>query len=372
MDPELKRYLKSLVKVAIIVLALIVVYLLFSFVFPLIGKMLGYIPVLFLPFIVAILMAVISEPIVNFFEQKLKIRRSWAVGITLLSLLSVIVTFLSLIITKIIAEISTFYPRVVSQSDMIINRFIVAISDIKVFYLRLNLPVEVQDTLQNSLQKWISILSNIMDTSINVLLNMLTMLPNLFIFLVIATVATFFIIKDRALIRNFVMSFIPRNLRDKTRNIVGELFKAFTGFVKAYSILISVTAIFTMVFLAVLNVDYILTIGILVGLLDILPVLGPGALFVPWIIFEFFAGDPNRGVGLLIIYIIISTVRQFLEPKIIGDNIGLHPLATLMSLYIGLRLGGVIGMIMGPVTLVILIASHKAGVFDGLKWRKDT
>jgi len=371
LDPELRRYLKSLIKLAIVVLALGAIYLLFAFVFPMVGKILSYIPVLFLPFIFAILLAIINEPVVNVFEEKLKLKRSWSVGISLVLLVAGFVSFVSLIITKIITEVSSFYPRVTTQSDQVINQFVSAISDVRLFYLQLNLPVKVQNALQDNLEKSITGLSGLMDSSINVLVNTLTMLPNLFIFLIIATVATFFIIKDRALIRGFVLQFIPGSARDKTRDVVWELFRAFIGFMKAYSILISITTIITMISLKILGVDYILTIGLLVGLLDILPVLGPGTFFIPWMLFEFFTGDLGMGVSLLIIYIIISTVRQFLEPKIIGDNIGLHPLATLISLYVGLKLGGITGMILGPVTLVIIIASYKAGVFEGLNWRKN-
>ncbi len=73
---------------------------------------------------------------------------------------------------------------------------------------------------------------------------------------------------------------------------------------------------------------------------------------------------------MLVAYIIISGVRQFLEPKIVGDNIGLHPLATLVSLYVGLQLGGVVGMIMGPVCVVIFIAMYRSGILDRFDWRK--
>ncbi|HHW60769.1 MAG TPA: AI-2E family transporter, partial [Syntrophomonadaceae bacterium] len=107
------------------------------------------------------------------------------------------------------------------------------------------------------------------------------------------------------------------------------------------------------------------------GLFDILPILGPGTIFVPWVIWEFMSGRAGMGISLLIVYIIISAVRQFLEPKVVGDNIGLHPLLTLISLYVGLQLGGLVGMILGPIILVILIASYRAGVFEGLDWRKQ-
>ena len=116
---------------------------------------------------------------------------------------------------------------------------------------------------------------------------------------------------------------------------------------------------------------YIFTIGILVGILDILPILGPGTLFIPWIIWEIISGDTGFAVSLLVLYVIISVVRQFLEPKIIGDNIGLHPLATLISLYVGLQLGGIVGMIAGPVLLVIFIACYRVGVFNRFNWRKS-
>ena len=140
---------------------------------------------------------------------------------------------------------------------------------------------------------------------------------------------------------------------------------------KAYSILISITAIITIVGLKILGISYIFTIGILVGILDILPILGPGTLFIPWIIWEIISGDTGFAVSLLVLYVIISVVRQFLEPKIIGDNIGLHPLATLISLYVGLQLGGIVGMIAGPVLLVIFIACYRVGVFNRFNWRKS-
>lgn len=99
--------------------------------------------------------------------------------------------------------------------------------------------------------------------------------------------------------------------------------------------------------------------------------IGPGTIFVPWIIWEFATGSTRMGVSLLLVYATISIVRQVLEPKIVGDNIGLHPLVTLISLYVGLQLGGLVGMILGPVSVVIFMACYRAGIFPGLEWRKN-
>ncbi|MDD4803145.1 MAG: AI-2E family transporter, partial [Syntrophomonas sp.] len=124
--------------------------------------------------------------------------------------------------------------------------------------------------------------------------------------------------------------------------------------------------------LKIMGVKYALTIGMLTGLLDILPIVGTGVIMIPWMIWEFLSQDTGMGIGLLVLYGSISVIRQFLEPQIVGDNIGLHPLATLISLYVGLQLGGVAGMIMGPVLVVIFIAVYRIGLLDRFDWRKKS
>lgn len=371
MDPELQKNLKILVKMAIMVLSLMAIYLLFAYVFPIVGKVLSYIPVLFLPFIIALALAIIIEPVVVFFETRLHFRRNWSVVFSLLLSVGGFIYLISLAISQIVRELSGLYPLMLSYSDQIISRIVSALSDFRLLYLNLNLSPELQQALQQNLQQVSQILQNIANNSLKTLVQIFTALPGAFILIIIATVATFFIIKDRALLRTFVLQIIPGSARSQSRDVFAELFRALIGFFKAYSILISITAVITIIALKILGINYIFTIGIMVGLLDILPVLGPGTLFVPWIIWEFIAGETRLAVSLLVIYIIISVVRQFLEPKIIGDNIGLHPLATLISLYVGLKLGGVMGMIAGPVLVIIFMACYRAGIFDGINWRKN-
>lgn len=369
MDPELQKSVKRLTRLAILVMALVAIYLLFTYVFPILGKILSYLPVIFLPFILALIMALMIEPIVKFFEDKVRMKRAWAVVISLISVVGGFIYLISAIISVIIKELSRLYPQVVHYSDQIISRVIETFSNFELFYLRLNLPPQVETTIQQNLGKSLQALQALLNSSINALVQTLTMLPGALIFLMIATVATFFITKDRKALVSFLMRFIPGTAQSKTVKVITELFRALIGFLKAYSILITITAIITIVSLKVLQLDYILTIGIIVGICDILPVLGPGTIFVPWIIWHFITGNTRLAISLLIVYVLISVVRQFLEPKIVGDNIGLHPLATLISLYAGLQLGGIVGMIMGPVLVVIIMACYRVGIFDGLGWR---
>jgi sporulation integral membrane protein YtvI len=370
MDPELQKNMKLLTKLSILVMALVAIYLLFTYVFPILGQILSYLPIIFLPFILALLLALITEPVVRFFESRLRLSRIWAVVISLILVVGGFIYLVSAIISIIIRELSRLYPQIAHYSDQIVNRVITTISDFQVFYLRLNLPPQVEATIQDNLGKSLQALQALLDASINGLVHILTMLPGALIFLMIATVATFFIMKDRKMLKEFSMRFIPGSAQSKTVKVISELFGALVGFLKAYGILITITAVVTMVSLKILQVEYVLTIGLLVGICDILPVLGPGAIFVPWIIWNFISGNNSLAISLLVIYVVISVVRQFLEPKIVGDNIGLHPLATLISLYAGLQLGGIIGMIMGPVIVVIIMACYRVGLFEGLGWGK--
>ena len=371
MDPELQKYLKLLAKIAIFVLSLVSIYLLFSYVIPMLGKILAYIPVLFLPFIIAVLLAVIIEPVVIVFETRLRLKRNWAVVFSLMTVVGGFVLIVSSLISMIIKDLTILYPRIASYSDQVITGFMNTISDFRLLYLQMDLPPQVQNAIQENMQGGIETLKEIINGSLDILMQVFAKLPSIFILIIIATVATFFIIKDRAVLSRFVLHLLPGDARSATRRVFSELFRALTGFLKAYSILITITAILTIVSLKILGVKYILTIGILVGLLDILPVLGPGTLFIPWIIWQFIIGKTSMAIGLTIVYIIISVTRQFLEPKIVGDNIGLHPLATLVSLYIGLQIAGLTGMILGPVLVVIFIASYRAGVFDKINWGQN-
>ncbi len=368
MDPELQKNIKTLIRLTIFVMALVAIHLLFTYVFPIVGNMFSFIPVLFMPIIMAVILAVLIEPVVNFFETRLRLKRSLAVLMSLLVVVGGFFYLLFEIVSIVIKEMSGMYMQAASHSDEIINKIMTSFTDIKIFYLKLSLPPQVEPSVQSSLQKAVEWLQSFMDQSINSMVQIIGFLPNFFIFLIIATVATFFIIRDRAELRKFILDILPGHARSKTREIIGQLFKALVGFLKAYMILISITAIITMTALKILQIKYVLTLGLLIGLMDILPILGPGGIFVPWIIWEFISGDTRMGISLLVVYIIISAVRQFLEPQIVGENIGLHPLATLISLYAGLQLGGVAGMILGPILVVIFIACYRAGLFERFSW----
>jgi sporulation integral membrane protein YtvI len=371
MDPELLKYTKTFVRMGIVVMVLVMIYLFMSFVAPALFAVLIRLPRVFLPFIIAVLLAVLIEPLVIFFEVRIKLNRALATAASLVLVVGTFFYLLSLVVSVVINDITRLFPLVAGYSDQAVNQLMDAVSNFKWFYVRLNLPLAVQTAIENNLQKGLEMLTNVMNSTVDRLTQLLLMLPGMMIFIIITTVATYLIINERSKIRAFIVNSLPGSVRSQTIKVVTQLFQALTGFVRAYGILITITAIITIVSLKLLGIKYILTIGLLVGFLDIMPVLGPGLVFLPWAAYSLLVQETRLGVSLLVIYMIISGVRQILEPKIVGDNIGLHPLATLISLYVGLQLGGTTGLILGPVLLVILIASHRAGLLQRFDWRNN-
>ena len=132
--------------------------------------------------------------------------------------------------------------------------------------------------------------------------------------------------------------------------------------------LVSMTTVIILVGLLILRVKHAILIALITGILDLLPYLGTGLVFVPWIIYEFITGGTKLAIGLTVLYIIVLVQRQLIEPKVLSSNIGMDPLATLVSLFVGFKLLGFIGLIAGPVTLVLLTTLHRANVFKDI-WK---
>ncbi len=137
-------------------------------------------------------------------------------------------------------------------------------------------------------------------------------------------------------------------------NIKSDLTGALGGYVRAQLILMSITFCELFIGLSVLNVKYSFILAIIIAIVDAIPVFGTGTVLLPWALISLLSGSYKMALGLLIIYAICLTVRQLLEPKIISSQIGLHPLFTLFAMYVGFRLIGLIGMILGPVAAIII------------------
>lgn len=328
------------------------------------------------PFLFAWLIAYLLNPLVDFLQKRTKQPRWLAVAGSLLLFLGISVGLISLAITNIVLEIndvSAYVQKMFNDWKDGLNHYINSepvqnlITRIVTYY---NENPQYQDTIKRNLEstgiKLADIGSSIVTAILNGTVALFASLPNLATVITVALLASFFISKDWHKLKARASSIIPHFIKKPSELVWADLQKALFGYLRAQLILISITAIVVTMALIILRVPYAVTIGCLIGLVDLMPYLGTGAVLVPWTIAMFIQGNLYLGIGLSILYGIIVVTRQILEPKIMSTSIGLDPLATLMAMYIGLQLFGFLGLMIGPVSLMLLSSFHRAGVFRDL------
>lgn len=186
-------------------------------------------------------------------------------------------------------------------------------------------------------------------------------LPAFLLALSFAVLSSFFFLMDYQQVSSFLLRQLPHSAQKTVLESKVYLLDTGRRVVEAYFLLMLLTFAETAFGLWLLRVEYFAVMGLLVAAVDILPILGSGSVLVPWGIYLLLTGQGPLGAGILILYGVITVVRTILEPKLLGNRIGLHPLATILSMYLGLLLGGFGGLILAPITLTLLIHLDQAG-----------
>lgn len=350
---EIEKYVHLILKALVVSTIVLLVYLVFKLLF-----------LYFLPFIIAFLLSLIVEPIVKLF-QKLRIGRGFSVLLSIILFLGGFVAFSIFAVTRIVYEFTELYERLPNYYDRIYGLASKILQQATDLYFQLT--PEAIDIIKNSYQTIFAKITGLLSLTTTALIDTVTALPATLIFLIITLIATFFFTKDKYIIKDFVFRQLPGTWGAKLTSLKTDLFAALVGFIKAQSIILTATFIESYFGLTIIGVDYAFTIAIAVALVDILPVLGTGSIYVPWAIVNFALGHYRMAVSLLILYGVITVVRYVIEPKVVGHQLGIHPLVALMSMFVGLKLIGVAGLILGPTTVVTLKACQHAGILPKFK-----
>jgi sporulation integral membrane protein YtvI len=178
--------------------------------------------------------------------------------------------------------------------------------------------------------------------------------PSTLIFVTTFLIALFYCCTDDGCIASFLQDCIPRSFRPRLQQLGDRLREVGVRYVRAYFLLFVLTFVQLLAGFSLLGLSYVLVPALLISLLDILPVLGVGTILIPWGVISLLGGNGHLGTGLLILAAVMMVIRQWLEPKFLGSSLGLHPLATLIAIWVGLRLGGVGGMILAPAAAVVI------------------
>ncbi len=214
-----------------------------------------------------------------------------------------------------------------------------------------------------------SAVSTLSISAVSFISGLLANLPMFIIELVLGIVSTFFFAADYANITGFIMSLFPQKSREKICNVKKSLMSILIKYGKSYFLIMMITFGELYLGLTLAGVKNALVPSFLIAVFDILPILGVGLVLVPWGVFSLLAGQVRLGSMILILFVIISIVRNIIEPKIVGREVGLHPVLALISMFVGTRLFGLIGLFGLPTVLSLIKSLEDSGVIR--LWYRD-
>ncbi len=325
---------------------------------------LKYFLLYFSPFIIGGILASLINPLVTWFEKSLYFKRGFAVFIVLSFIVVVLIITLFFGISHIYLELNRLlnelpdYNTIGRQFQWLIKQNY----RIQEFINTLDISTPLKNALNDNLQILYNGIKNGLVALTNNILSILGKLPLILSVLFVSIIGTFFISRDIDLINKFILGLFPGELKPTIFIVEKELVSSAIGFIRAELILISITGMVSGVGLALGGYQYAFTIGLVSALLDLIPIIGPALLFIPWIVVNILMENIKTSFQLLVIYTLMAAVRQGLEAKVMGSSLGIHPLATMIALYVGYRVLGAVGFILGPAVLVIVKVFFKTGI----------
>ncbi|MDT3425181.1 sporulation integral membrane protein YtvI [Paenibacillus forsythiae] len=247
------------------------------------------------------------------------------------------------------------------------NRLQNIINQINLFY---NSNPDYHSTIDSHISKTTETLgvaaTRLVTGVFNLIVKLIASLPSLGTVLIVVILAAFFLATGWERRGRMLSVILPDGFRGAAAEIWIDLRRAFFGYLLAQLVLISITGAIVIVGLMLLGVKSAFVLGLMIGLVDLMPYLGVGIVMIPWALYSFMTGDMQLAIGLSVLYGITLITRQVLEPKLLASSVGLDPLAMLIGMFAGLKLLGAGGLILGPVALVIAGAFWRAGVFRSL------
>ena len=313
--------------------------------------------IFYMPFLIAFIISLMIEPLIKYIMKKTKLTRRTSsiiifiiVSIILLGILAWIIITLFSESSSLLQGLNNYFDKASVQVQELIQRL---------NFDKIKLSDEVLNIVQESSGDFLQTVSNWIRNALNGLINIVTKIPEIAICVGITILALYFICVDKIYILDQIEYHLPKVWVKRLSNHLKDLIQTLGGYLKAEATLILVSFIISLVGLYTLsflnfNIQYPLLMALFIGFVDALPILGSGTVMVPWAIISGLNGDLSLGIAILALFIIMSIVRQFLEPKLVSKNIGVHPIFTLIAMYTGFKITGVIGLLLGPIVLIII------------------
>lgn len=354
---QFKPFLRAFILIVLVIFLVIAHYFMFIYLYP---------------FIFAFLIAYLLQPIVKFIEKKWQVHHTIASYFAIFICCSFLFICTVLIIRQLIKELAhiiDILPTIFHTLNLLFIDFGQTV--IMPFYhsLQTKFPfLPLADTLEiNKVIPYIS--EKIYDSSSAIFQHIfasvstiVTSISQTSMMLIFMIISIFIMTKDFEVIRKYSQAILPKNIRSKLTEIIFQLKKSTFGLVKTHFLLAAISSCLVFIGLLIIQVENILLLTIIIFLVDFIPYVGIGAIFIPWILFHFMNGSYEFTIQLTILYMVITIVRQFIEPKLIATHLGIHPLIALIILFISIQYFGIIGIFITPLILIGLSAIYHANI----------
>ena len=321
------------------------------------------------PFIIAIPLAAALQPVVRFAQQKMKIKKGISVLICVLLLLGIMIGLTYWGVTIVLEQA----PHLVGQSGNMITE---AINTIQQALENLvnnasnNFSPQVQELLRNTMQDALSRISYwATDAASDVMtfaVNMVTGLPYGVIYVSFLAMALYFITIHYGEIRSYLPGGKRRRQDSNTTQLTNSALRSLMGYLRVQGTFALIVLVVSLISLRIFGFRYSGALAILAGLMEMIPMVGSGLMYILMGIVFFLTGNTVWGVQVLVLTGVLQLLRRILEPKLMSDSIGISPLQSLIGMFVGMRLGGIVGLIGGPVAMSVLVGAVRGDVFKNV------
>ncbi len=350
-----RTYLKVSINLGI-TLALL---LIFIFVVP---RLIVY----FMPFVVGWIIALIAGPLVSFFEKKVKIKRKAGSAFVIIAVIALVILAAYFLGAKLIEQVIDFISELPemwasTQQDFTeIGERLEAASK----YLPKEIELAITGITSNVGEYLGELFGGLGTPTIEALSRFTMNLPSIIIGIIMCLLSAYFFVADKDYLHGLLCRVMPETIMERLNMVKRGLARAVGGYLKAQLKIELWMYVLLALGFTVLRVRYAFLIAVGVAFLDLLPFFGTGTVLIPWAIIKFLSGDYTMVIGLLIIWGAGQLARQLIQPRIVGESVGLAPLPTLFLLFIGYKAAGVVGMIIAVPVGIILLTMYEEGVFD--------
>lgn len=321
---------------------------------------------LFMPFVIGWLIACIANPVVCWLEKKIKIQKKLGSAIMIVVVLGLVIGLLYLLVSMLVREIGAWMVSLPGLYQDVVSGIKEIGENLSGIYRMFPKGIRhswdsIVKGLDGAMGSWAAKIS---EPTVSMAGTVAKQIPTVIIGSFVTVLSAYFFVAERESVLAWIEKVTPKAIYERFSMALSNFKRAVGGYFVAQFKIMGVVCLILFVGLNLLKVEYAFVLTILIGFLDFLPFFGTGTVLGPWCVYALFTGDYIRALFLLVLYVVSQVVRQLIQPKLVGDEVGLKPLPTLVLIYIGYKLGGFLWMILSVPVGIILINMYKAGAFD--------